>query len=73
MAKRTQSQYLRMVSTAKVEKTDPDTGAKSMQPTGYFYVTKRNPKTAAEQGKFEMNKYDPIARQHVAFKEAKMK
>jgi large subunit ribosomal protein L33 len=62
-----------LISTAKVEKTDPKTGATSMQPTGYFYVTKRNPKTAAEQGKFEMNKYDPIARQHVAFKEAKMK
>jgi large subunit ribosomal protein L33 len=73
MAKHTQSQYLRLISTAKVEKTDPKTGATSMQPTGYFYVTKRNPKTAAEQGKFEMNKYDPIARQHVAFKEAKMK
>ena len=41
MAKRTQSQYLRLVSTAKVEKTDPKTGATSMQPTGYFYVTKR--------------------------------
>lgn len=73
MAKRTQSQYLRLISTAKVEKTDPKTGQTSMQPTGYFYVSKRNPKTAAEQGKFEMNKYDPIARQHVAFKEAKMK
>ncbi|MGE0715800.1 MAG: 50S ribosomal protein L33 [Alphaproteobacteria bacterium] len=39
--------------------------------TGYFYVTKKNPKTSTE--KFEFKKYDPIARKHVAFKEAKIK
>jgi len=39
--------------------------------TGYFYVTKKNPKTQTE--KMSMRKYDPVARKHVEFKEAKIK
>ena len=39
--------------------------------TGFFYVTKKNPRTATE--KYSFKKYDPIARKHVAFKEAKIK
>ncbi len=39
--------------------------------TGYFYVTKKNPRTQTE--KMEMRKYDPVVRQHVVFKESKMK
>ncbi len=39
--------------------------------TGYFYVTKKNPKTTTE--KLVMKKYDPIARKHVEFKEGKIK
>jgi large subunit ribosomal protein L33 len=39
--------------------------------TGYYYVTKKNPRTSTE--KFEFKKYDPVARKHVAFKEAKIK
>lgn len=39
--------------------------------TGYFYVTKKNPKNTTE--KLTMRKYDPIARRHVEFKEAKIK
>ena len=39
--------------------------------TGYFYVKKKNPRKATE--KLEMNKYDPIVRKHVAFKESKIK
>lgn len=39
--------------------------------TGYFYVTKKNPRTMTE--KLTMRKYDPIARKHVQFKEAKIK
>ncbi len=39
--------------------------------TGYFYVTKKNPRTATE--KLAMRKYDPRARKHVMFKESKMK
>jgi len=39
--------------------------------TGFFYVTKKNPRTKTE--KMELKKYDPVARKHVAFKEAKIK
>lgn len=39
--------------------------------TGYYYVTKKNPRTMTE--KLEMRKYDPKARKHVIFKEAKIK
>jgi large subunit ribosomal protein L33 len=39
--------------------------------TGYFYVTKKNAR--AQTGKLEFNKYDPVARKHVVFKEAKIK
>ncbi|MCT8997134.1 50S ribosomal protein L33 [Chelativorans intermedius] len=39
--------------------------------TGYFYVTKKNSRTMTE--KMTKRKYDPIARKHVEFKEAKIK
>jgi large subunit ribosomal protein L33 len=39
--------------------------------TGYFYVTKKNARTKTT--KMEMRKYDPVARKHVVFKEAKIK
>ncbi len=39
--------------------------------TGFFYVAKKNPKTQTE--KLEFRKYDPVARKHVMFKEAKIK
>ena len=39
--------------------------------TGYFYVTKKNSRTMTE--KLSMKKYDPVARKHVEFKEAKIK
>lgn len=39
--------------------------------TGYFYVTKKNPRTQTE--KMSLRKYDPRARKHVMFKEAKIK
>ena len=39
--------------------------------TGYFYVAKKNPRT--QTGKLEFRKYDPRARKHVVFKEAKIK
>ena len=39
--------------------------------TGYFYVTKKNTRTAT--GKLELKKYDPVARKHVAYREAKIK
>ena len=39
--------------------------------TGFYYVTKKNPRNHTE--KFTFKKYDPIARKHVEFKEAKIK
>jgi len=39
--------------------------------TGYFYVTKKNPRNTTE--KLEFRKYDPRARKHVLFKEQKIK
>ena len=39
--------------------------------TGYYYVTKKNPRTQTE--KLSMRKYDPVVRKHVEFKEAKIK
>ncbi len=56
MAKKNTSILIRLVSTAE---------------TGYFYVTKKNPRTMT--GKMEVRKYDPKVRKHVTFKEAKIK
>ncbi len=39
--------------------------------TGYYYVTKKNPRTLTE--KMVVKKYDPVARKHVEFKETKIK
>ncbi len=39
--------------------------------TGFYYVTKKNARTMTE--KMVKKKYDPIARKHVEFKEAKIK
>ncbi len=39
--------------------------------TGFYYVTKKNPRTLTE--KMVMRKYDPVVRKHVEFKESKIK
>lgn len=39
--------------------------------TGFFYVTKKNPRNTTEKMAFK--KYDPVARKHVEFKESKIK
>ena len=39
--------------------------------TGYYYVTKKNSRTMTD--KMSVKKYDPVARKHVEFKEAKIK
>jgi len=39
--------------------------------TGYYYVTKKNPRTQTD--KLSMRKYDPVVRKHVEFKESKIK
>ncbi|MEN8235982.1 MAG: 50S ribosomal protein L33 [Pseudomonadota bacterium] len=43
----------------------------STEGTGYYYVTKKNPRTMTE--KMQLRKYDPKLRKHVMFKEAKIK
>ncbi|MDR0716046.1 50S ribosomal protein L33 [Azoarcus sp. DD4] len=39
--------------------------------TGHFYTTSKNKRTTPE--KLEFNKYDPVARKHVPYKEIKLK
>ncbi len=39
--------------------------------TGFYYVTKKNPRTTTD--KFQFRKYDPVVRKHVLFKESKIK
>jgi len=39
--------------------------------TGHFYTTTKNKRTMPE--KMAIKKYDPIARKHVVYKEAKIK
>ena len=39
--------------------------------TGHFYTTDKNKRTMPE--KMEIKKFDPIARKHVTYKEAKIK
>lgn len=39
--------------------------------TGFFYVTKKNPRNTTEKMSFK--KYDPVVRKHVEFKETKIK
>ena len=39
--------------------------------TGHFYTTTKNKKTMPE--KMEIKKFDPVARKHVMYKEAKIK
>lgn len=56
MAKKTATLSIKLLSTAD---------------TGFFYVTKKNPRKKPE--KMELRKYDPVIRKHVAFKETKIK
>ena len=39
--------------------------------TGHFYVTKKNARTMTE--KMVVRKYDPVKREHVEYKEGKIK
>jgi large subunit ribosomal protein L33 len=39
--------------------------------TGHFYTTDKNKRTTPD--KIEIKKYDPVARKHVIYKEAKIK
>ena len=42
----------------------------SSEGTGFTYYTTKNKRT--QTNKLELKKYDPVARKHVVFKEAKM-
>ena len=42
----------------------------SSEGTGFFYVTKKNPRNITE--KMSFRKYDPVVKKHVEFKEAKI-
>lgn len=57
--------FIKLVSTA----VNPETGKK----TGYFYVTRKNPKSPNTTEKMVFRKYDPVIRKHVEFKEEKLK
>ncbi len=39
--------------------------------TGHYYTTDKNKRTTPD--KLEMNKYDPVVRKHVIYKESKIK
>ena len=39
--------------------------------TGHFYTTTKNKRTTPD--KMEVKKFDPVARKHVIYKEAKIK
>ena len=39
--------------------------------TGFYYVTTKN--VRKHTNKLELNKYDPVVRKHVKFREAKIK
>lgn len=39
--------------------------------TGHYYTTTKNKRTTPD--KIEMKKFDPVVRQHVMYKEAKIK
>ena len=65
MGRKSNRIFIKLESTA----INPDTGKK----TGYYYVTTKNPKSQNTTEKIVLKKYDPVVRQHVEFKETKIK
>ncbi len=59
------------MATSKTKKDREKIRLVSTAGTGFFYTTTKNKKNTPD--KFEFRKYDPVARKHVAFKEAKIK
>ena len=57
--------------TTIMAKSKNDIKLVSSANTGFFYVTKKNPKNNTK--KLELSKYDPVVRKHVVFKEGKIK
>jgi large subunit ribosomal protein L33 len=63
--------YLRPGNRAMAKPATVKIRLVSTADTGFFYVTKKNPRTKTE--KLSFSKYDPVVRKHVEFKEAKIK
>lgn len=64
--------HIRILKALKMAKpTTSKIKLLSTEGTGFYYVTKKNARTMTE--KLVMKKYDPVARKHVEFKEAKIK
>ncbi len=61
----------RKISGTSMAKSKNDIKLVSSANTGFFYVTKKNPKNNTK--KLELSKYDPVVRKHVVFKEGKIK
>ncbi len=66
-----------MVEARKFKKTGGDRimrdkiKLESSARTGHYYTTTKNKRTMPD--KLEMKKFDPVVRQHVMYKEAKIK
>lgn len=65
MGRNAKTIFIKLESTA----INPETGKK----TGYYYTTKKNPRSQNTTEKLEFRKYDPVVRQHAVFVEKKMK
>ncbi len=69
MGRNAKTIFIKLVSTG----TYPEGHVKAGQKTGFYYVTKKNPRSERTQEKMAFRKYDPMIRQHVEFKETKLK
>lgn len=56
---------------AKRKQTTIKIRLNSTADTGFYYVTKKNPRTQTE--KLVLRKFDPVVRKHVEFREGKIK
>jgi large subunit ribosomal protein L33 len=63
--------YFQLVGTAMAKPATVKIKLVSSADTGFFYVTKKNPRNQTE--KLVFKKYDPRVRKHVEFKETKIK
>jgi large subunit ribosomal protein L33 len=69
MGRNAKTIFIKLESTA----TYPEGHEKAGQKTGFYYTTKKNPKSLNTQEKLSFRKYDPMVRQHVDFVEKKLK
>lgn len=69
MGRNAKTIFIKLESTG----TYPEGHVKAGQKTGYYYTTKKNPRSENTQEKIRLKKYDPKLRQHVEFVETKLK